>query len=229
VSNPDPTIGGSRTETPLVTQKDVDAAVKALTAELDAQLAAAIADPTQLASGRVVFEDTGSRTKAVPSVDPASLVGQEVEAFELGLLATGSVTAVNPDAVRALARQRLLDEIQPGQQLVEGSVRVELGEPVFEGEAVTFPVAAEGQVVEPVDEAEIRAQIAGLPVADAEAILAEYGDATVTVWPDWVTTIPTYGFRLGVTVTTDVPTPSGAGTPAPSGAAAPAPSGSEPP
>jgi hypothetical protein len=225
VSNPAPTSGGSRTETPLVTQKDVTAAVKALTAELDAQLAAAIADPTQLAAGRVVFEDTASRTEPVPSVDPASLVGQEVEAFELGLQATGSVTAVDPEAVRALARQRLLDEIQPGQQLVDGSVQVDLGKPVFAGEAVTFPVAAEGQVVEPVDGATIRAEIAGLPVADARAILAAYGDATVTVWPDWVTTIPTNGFRLDVTVTTDVPTPSGEGTPAPSAADTPAPSG----
>jgi hypothetical protein len=228
-TNPDPTSGGSRTETPRVTQKDVDAAAKALTAELDAQLAAAIADPTQLAAGRIVFEDTASRTEAVPTVDPTSLVGQEVEAFELGLQSTGSVTAVDPEVVRALARQRLLDAIQPGQQLVDGSIQVDLGEPAIEGEAVTFPVTAQGQVVEPVDEAVIRAEIAGLPVADAEAILAGYGDAIITVWPEWVTTIPTYGFRLDVTVTTDVPTGSDAGAPVPSGADTPTPSGSEPP
>jgi len=227
VSNPDPTSGGTHTETPLVTQEDVDAAVKSLNAQLDAQLAAAIADPNELGAGRVVFEDTASRTDGVPTVDPASLVGREVAGFDLGLGATGRVTAVDPEVVRAIARQRLLAAVLPGQQLVDGSIRVELGEPAIEGEAVSFPVTAEGQVVEPVDEAEIRARIAGLPVADAEALLAGLGDATVAVWPDWVTTIPTYGFRLDVKVSTDVPTQSDGTSPPPSGADSPTPTGSE--
>ena len=40
---------------------------------------------------------------ATPTVDPTTLVGQEVASFELGLSATGTVTAVDEAPVEAIA------------------------------------------------------------------------------------------------------------------------------
>ncbi len=206
VSNPAPTSGGEHQEFPRVTQKDVDKALASLTKQLDDRLTAALGDPAQVPTGRVVFDETVSRTEPVPTVDPATLVGQEAETFDLGLTSTGGVTAIDLGAVRRVAEQRLLGGVPAGYDLVPESVRVDVGAPTIEGVIVTFPSSAGALIVRRVDEEQIRREIAGQPVGAAEQVLAEYGDATVTLWPDWVTTIPTYDFRLRVEVRTEIPT-----------------------
>ena len=66
----------------------------------------------------------------------------------------------------------------------------------------------------------IRRAVKGLSVDDARERLRDYGDATVDVWPGWVTSITTYDFRLDVRVVSDVATepttaePSGSPLPA---------------
>ncbi len=233
VSNGAPTTGGVHEEFARVSQKDVDAALEQLTRELDNQLSAALRDPATVPAGRAVFEDTASRTDPVPSVDPATLLDQEIESFELGLTATGSVTAVDIDAVRALAEQRLRETIPPGDELVGDSVQVDLGEPAVSGEAITFPVTAGAFVVPPVDAKQVRLAVSGRPVDEARRTLAEYGDATITVWPGWVSSIPTYDFRVEVTVRTETPAAGGPGgvspAPLPEGSSGATPSASESP
>ena len=56
------------------------------------------------------------------------------------------------------------------------------------------------------DAAAIRKIVKGLAVDDARDRLRDYGDATVDVWPGWVTTITPYDFRLDVQVVSDVAT-----------------------
>ena len=230
VSNPAATSGGTHTETTLVSQKDVDAAKKALTAKLDAQLQAILADPSRLPSGRRVFAETASRTAPVLDADPATLVGQEVPGFDLAATATGSVTAVDEASVTALAAARLAGSVPTGRELVEGSTRVDVGEPSVAGQAIRFPVSATAEMTRPVDVGEIRRAVAGRTLAAAREAAAAFGDATISVWPAWVTTIPTLDFRLAVDVRTDVPGPGPGPSPgmspdAGAGTAPPGPSG----
>jgi hypothetical protein len=59
--------------------------------------------------------------------------------------------------------------------------------------------------------------VKGRTPSDAKAALAPYGDAVVTLWPDWVSTVTTMDSRLEVTVVDGIT--GGAGGPA--GSAAP--------
>ena len=54
----------------------------------------------------------------------------------------------------------------------------------------------------------------GLPKADAEAALAEFGDAAVILWPGYVTSVPTLDGRVTLVVGAPVDADPGA-TPAP--------------
>ncbi len=49
-----------------------------------------------------------------------------------------------------------------------------------------------------VDPAAVEAQIRGKSLKDAKAILDTYGQSQLTVWPDWVGTIPTLEQRVDV-------------------------------
>ncbi len=214
VVNPTPTAGGSRSETPLVSQEDVAGARSQLVARLDEQLAAAVADPARIPAGFVAVAGTASRTDPLPSVDPATLVGQEVATFDLALSATGSVTVVDPAAVQAAGEARLRAAVPSGYQLVDGSSRVELGAPAASGDQAVFPVSAAARIVREVDVGVIRREVAGRSVDEARRILAGYGEVTISTWPGWVTTLPTFDFRLEVTVRAEAASPTSPGLPA---------------
>ena len=57
---------------------------------LAAAFEARLADPSIAPEGATVFAETATLGEATPTVDPATLVGQEIETFELGLSATGN-------------------------------------------------------------------------------------------------------------------------------------------
>ena len=65
----------------------------------------------------------------------------------------------------------------------------------------------------------------GKTKAEAEAALATFGTARVTLWPDWVTTVTTVDARLSVTVEDAAGGSGPSGSPKP-GASAPRPSSS---
>jgi hypothetical protein len=127
VRNKAATTGGTHTEAPVVAQKDIDKATVSLTKQLNDQLTAAIADPSQVLPGATVFPDTRSMSKPVPTPDPSTLVGQQVASFSYGLAATGSVTAVDTTEIEKLAEQRLRGSVSAGHDLVSGSLQVTVG------------------------------------------------------------------------------------------------------
>jgi hypothetical protein len=205
VRNPDPTSGGSRTEFPLVEQEDVDKAMVALQEQLAASFQDELRDPSLAAPDTTIFEDTAVLGEATPSVDPAELVGQELESFELALTSTGTVVAVDPSPVESIAQTRLESLVSPGYQLVDGSVRIEPGTPVIEGQTVRFPVTVEASQVQVPDAAELKRLILGKPFDEARSILAPFGDVELTLWPDWVTSVPTLDARVDVEVQQPLP------------------------
>ena len=205
VRNPDATSGGSRTEFPQVEQEDVDKAIESLQEQLAASFQDELRDPSIAPPDTTIFEDTAVLGEATPSVDTAELVGQELESFELGLTSTGTVVAVDPSPVESIAQTRLESFVSPGYQLVDGSVRIDPGAPVIEGQTVRFPVTVEASQVQVPDAAELKRLILGKPFDEARSILAPFGDVDLKLWPDWVTSVPTLDARVDVEVQPPLP------------------------
>ncbi len=212
VSNPDATTGGTRVEVARVSQEDVDAAMVALQASLQASFDSALEDPSLAADGNRVFPATGILGPSQPSVPAESLVGQEVTEFALGLAATGTVVSADPAPVTAIAEERLRAAIDPDHQLVEGSVAIQVGDAVIVGQTVTFPVTATAQEIAILDPSALEAMVLGKPAGEARAILEPYGDVDLTISPDWTNSVPSFEGRVDLTighpVTIETPAPS---------------------
>ena len=213
VVNPDAASGGTHDEFPQVAQADVDGAMGQLTNALGTAFQARLADPSIASSGATVFPQTASLGEATPSVDPATLVDQEIDTFELGLTAVGTVVTVDPGPVRQIADELLRASVEPGHELVAGSIDVAVGQPVVTGQSVVFSATATGQQVAVLDQDELRGLVLGKSLDDARRILAPYGDVELTAWPDWVGSVPTLANRVDVRIERGVPVD----TPSPSG------------
>jgi hypothetical protein len=202
VTNEQPTTGGTHTETKQIQQSDIDAALVALDAAMAAEFDQQIANATEVPEGTTLFPETKSLGEATPSVDPTTLVGTEAETFELGLTARGSVIGANPGPVDTLARARIRTAVDDGFRLVEDSIKVTSGPPIVAGSVITFPVTVEALEIRIVDGAALLARVRGLGLPQARTVLQAYGRVTITVWPDWVTTIPSLEGRATLTIGT---------------------------
>jgi hypothetical protein len=201
VRNPDATTGGTHEEFPQVTQAEVTAALASLNAELGDAFNAAVADTAaNPPEGTTVYPATAVMGDPAPTVDPATLVGQEVESFELGLTATGTVIAVDDSPVEGIARSRLLGNVGGGYRLVDGSIEITPGEPTVTNGVVSFPVSASAARVRVLDAADLLGRVKGRTVDEAKAALAPLGEVDITTWPDWVTAIPSIDSRVTLVI-----------------------------
>jgi hypothetical protein len=200
VNNPDPTSGGAKNEFPRVDQKDIDAAVAALKTKLDDAFTAAVAAGAGAPAETTLFPETAALGAPLPSPDPLTLIGQEIETFDLGMSASGTVIAVDASPVQAIAQSRLLSNVGSGYRLVDGSIRIDQGDPVVTGGVVSFPVTATAERVRIVDADALRAMVKGQSVDQARALLTPYGEVSITTWPGWVSSITGLDSRLTVTV-----------------------------
>lgn len=218
VTNPDPTTGGSRTEFPVVTQEDVDAAILAIADVLIGTARSIVESAPPAPPGTRLFLDTLVVGAPTLDPDPATLVGLEVTEFGLGATAAATVLGVETTQVEALADARIRSRVKAGWRLVEASIDVEVGEPLVTGRTITFPATATATATREIDLADLRARIRGLALHEARAILDDYGAVTLAAWPDWVTTVPTIDGRISLTLGVGpdaTPGPSGDGSPAP--------------
>jgi len=210
VNNPNPASGGVHTETPEVKKAEVDKAVAELQTALKANFDQAIAAGAGAPTGTQLFPATATPGTPIFSVDPASLVGQAVDTFDLAVTATGTVIAVDPSLIRSLAEATLQGKVGSDHRLVDGSVQIDVGAgSVGEDGQVTFEATARATRVKIVDPDQVRAVVKGLSAADARTALAPYGDAKVSLWPAWVTTVTGVDARLSVAV---VSQPGGSGS-----------------
>jgi hypothetical protein len=218
VTNPAPTTGGTHQEFPKVIQKDVTAALASLGKQLDAKLVAGAAAPAGLAAGSTAFPETATRGAATPTVDPTTLVDQEVAQFDLGVTATGTIVTVAQAPILALGEARLAAAVPADRDMVAGSALVTVGPGTVDGQRVRFGVTARAESAPRVDESALRTQLKGRSPTEARAILGAYGDATVTLWPGWATRIPTFDARVdlrveGVAGVSPTPAPSASTAP----------------
>jgi hypothetical protein len=211
VTNTQPTSGGTHEETPIVTQDDIDAAMATLDAALRDDFEQQITDGSGVPAGTTLFDETKVLGSATPSVDPQTLIGQAVAQFDLGLSATGTVLGVDPAPVQAVAAARLQARVEDGWQLADGSTHIDVGTPVVDGDVVDFPVQATATRIRLIDRDALLSQVRGLVLAEARSRLEAYGTVEVSLWPDWVTTIPTDAGRISLSIV-----PAAGASPAPS-------------
>lgn len=202
VNNPAPTSGGSRKEFPKVGQDEIDAALASLRKQLGTRFNELIANPTGIPEGTTLYPETKHLGSGTPSIDPTGLVDKEVETFDLGMTANGTVTAVAEAAVQQFAALEITGDVAEGHQLVDDSVSVSIGEPTVEGAVVSFPATATAQQVRQLDAKALLAQIKGKTVPQARSILEQFGEVQLSVWPGWVTAIPTIDARVSFTAET---------------------------
>ena len=208
VTNVEATSGGAHTEATVVSDVDVTNAQKALVEALQTQLETQVSGAAGVPSGVALFPQTATVGETTPSVDTTTLVGTAATEFELGVTAEGSVLGVDPSPIQALAESRLEAEVEGGWSLAPGSTAFQLGEPAVFGDTISYPVTIGGTQVHDVDQAKLRAEIRGLVLAQARSRLDDFGDVSISVWPNWVTTIPTNDDRIDFTIAEPRPAPS---------------------
>ena len=220
VTNPEATSGGARQDFARITQADVDGAMAALDTSLHEAFTEALANPALVSGGATVFPATGTLGTTKPTLDPATLVGQEIATFDLGLSATGTVITADTTPINGIADTQLRAAVKPDHELVAGSAGITVGGAVVTGQTVTFPVTATAKQVALLDPGTLKAKVLGKSVADAKAILSQYGDVRLSVSPDWTGSVPSFESRVDLTVQGAVPvetpgpsSPSGSSTP----------------
>jgi hypothetical protein len=198
VNNPDPTAGGTRKEFPRVEQDEIDAAIANLRKKLATRFNQLLANPSGVPEGMTLFPETQALGKGTTTTDPGDLVDKEVDSFDLGMTANGTVTAVDETAVEEFAASEITADVAEGHRLLDGSVDVSIGDPTVDGDVVTFPAKATAQQVRELDAKAMLAEVRGKTVPQARSILAQYGEVDVSVWPEWVTAIPTIDARVSL-------------------------------
>jgi hypothetical protein len=200
VTNSEATAGGSRSEAPEISQDDVDAALETLADALQADLDAQIASNTGVPAGVTVFPETAVLAPGAPSIDPATLVGSPELEVELTQTGAGSVVGVDPAPLETIARSRLEAEVIEGWSLDPDSVELTRVTPTPFGSGVTYPLTIAGTMVHDVDVPALVQSIRGLLAGEARTRLEAYGDVQLSLWPDWVTTIPDNTDRIDLTL-----------------------------
>jgi hypothetical protein len=215
VTNTEATSGGAHTEATVVSASDIANAQTALNDALQAQLQTQVSGASGVPSGVALFPQTATVGETTPSVDTTTLVGTAATEFDLGLTAEGSVLGVDPSPVQELVESRLEAQVDGGWSLAPGSTTFELGDPSVFGDTISYPVTISGTQVHDVDQTQLRAEIRGLVLAQARSRLDDFGDASISLWPDWVTTIPTNDDRIDLTIGEPRPAPSPTPRPTP--------------
>lgn len=196
VTNEEATSGGSRQETPIVTEEAYEAATVDLQNRLAGALATRLRDPESVPEGLTLFAETARLGPVTHRPEGDAVVGSRTDEFTLTSTATAQVLAVDEALVDEVAAARLAMEAPPGTALVAETVVTEAGEGTARGEIISYAAIAEGDAVVVVDREAVIERIAGLPVSEARSILEAFGTVTVTLWPDFLTDLPSDGGRI---------------------------------
>lgn len=193
VLNPEPTAGGIDSSGSEIIQADVDAAMEALRTDLTAQ----IADATAEDGGRIAV----AAEPAEPSIEGLEdLVGTR-DPVEVEIRGTQAweVFVVDSETVIERATEMFLaDEgvVPDGRELLADTVAVVVGDASLQGGALGVDVTVTARAASAVDPEEVRRRIVGRSADEAEAAIADLGNASVELWPGWVTTVPGIEWRM---------------------------------
>ena len=208
VNNPDPTSGGAHTESPQISQQDVDLALAAIDAAMAADLDEQIGSGTAVPSTITLLAETKAVGDPEFDTDPQTLVGSTESAVEISATADGSVVGVDPGPIQGMAESRLAAAVDEGWTLVADSTTFDLGDPAVFGDVISFSIHVGATQVRDVDREALLAQIRGLLAGQARSRLEPYGSVELSLWPDWVTAVPNNDDRIDFTIGDPQPAPS---------------------
>ena len=197
VTNPEATSGGVDETGTEITQADVDAAVEALTADLRGEVADALDEHAD-----AIVVQTELPEPEIEGLDELAGTRDQAEATIDGSLPWEAWTADRAEVTEAARQQFANDpaQVPSGHVLLPESIEVAIEEANVRRGAMRVDVTATGRSAAEIDTNEVADRIAGLAPDDAEAALEDLGHATVELWPDWVASVPTMGWRIEVRV-----------------------------
>jgi hypothetical protein len=197
VLNPDATSGGVDETGTEITQADVDAAVETLTADLQREVADALEEHAD-----AIVVQTELPEPEIEGLDELAGTRDQAEATINGSLPWEAWTADRAEVTEAARQQFASDpaQVPSGHVLLPESIEVAIEEAIVRRGAMRVDVTAAGRSAAEIDTNEVADRIAGLAPEDAEAALEDLGHATVELWPDWVASVPTMGWRIEVRV-----------------------------
>ena len=199
VRNLRPTAGGERSEQPLITQEDYDAALALLEMRLEASVDAAIADPEAVPRGLTAFPDSFVVAPATAEPAAGEVVDTTAAGFTLTLSTTATGLAANEQLVDELATERLRRALADGQVLV-GEPDASHEEGRLEGTTIVFETIAAGRAYRQPDRDVLIEAVRGRTVTQAQAILAPHGSVDIAVWPEFVDRLPDQAGRINLTI-----------------------------
>jgi Baseplate J-like protein len=213
VTNKTATSGGTHTVTAKIQQSDIDSAEISLTNQLQGAFQSALNAPDAAPSGSTLFSQSSKLGLATCNPDPAGLVNQAVDSFQLDCQATGTAIIADMAAVTDLVNRRATAAVKSGYELVPGSLSTRVATPIAQGSTVVVPVQVQALQVPSVTADQLRSEIQGRSVDDARAYLSQYGQVDISLSPGWSTTMPSFDFRIDVQLV--VPTAQPSGSPSP--------------
>ena len=198
VDNLEATAGGVDTTGSEFVEADVDAAIEALRADLDAQLNDALGS----GAGSVFADVADAPEPVIQGVDGLIGTRDQPEAQITGSLAYDRLSAERAEVVDRAEEELVADEtvLSPGHELLEGTTLVSVGDARAEGDRLVVSVTVTGAAAAGVDRGDVLARVRGRSAQEAEAAIADLGDATVSLWPDWVGSVPELDWRIDMVI-----------------------------
>ena len=107
---------------------------------------------------------------------------------------------MNEAPVETVVADQLRASVDANHRLLDGTIDVVVEPAVIDGDEISFPASATARQIAILDPDELKGQVIGRPIEDARSLLEQYGTVQVSVWPDWVSTIPTLDGRVELTL-----------------------------
>jgi hypothetical protein len=191
VTNKAPTTGGQSQPQRIIQGADYDAALSDLTARLQTELAHQAATPPTLPADGIVYPATVLPGQVTTSPPREQVVGQPVPSAGISASMTGSVLTSSTSEIMDVAT-RMLETAKPGTEFVPNSIRVATGDPIVGPDGVVaYQATASGLAYDrQLDEAQLRNAVKGMTISQAHVILDPLGQATITLSPDFMPTLP---------------------------------------
>lgn len=200
-SNESPTGGGTVADVVVVTQADKERVLGQLQEDLQKQAYARLAE--SLRQGEYIPPETVKTFTLGETYD--RFAGEQASAITLTLQLLARGTAIDLVGAQKLAERALRDAIPADHFLLEDSIQV--SQPSFsrfDEEAANMTLTASADVLLPIQTGTVRTLLAGVPVAEAAAVLQRHLDLAkppiIDVESDWFGRLPYIPTRITVRI-----------------------------
>ena len=198
VINERPTSGGTVRQVSVVTEADKERLRQAVLQQV--QQSAYQRLSALLAENEFLPPESVSTVIVAETFD--RFVDEPADTLRLRLRVLARGLAVDEAAGRQIALRVMQAQIPAGSRLLRDRVRFQRGPVTARGGQVTYRLTATGEMVGDIDRAAVRAAIAGLPVDQARARLAEQwplvSPPEIRLQPGWIRRVPWIPFRIRV-------------------------------